>query len=559
MLPQQEGVDIRMNPVTKSLPEMRKAAESNGAPAMVQPAAPALLSFRTFHVLLLGLTALLALLVFAEAFRMLRVTGDNMYPESAGVLDAQRWAQGLPLYSDYRQAPYLITHFPPLWYGVLAAAAKLGYGSMDSLELWGRLFSLACLFAAVAMGYRWNRREGLSASLALLAPTFYLSFPILAPWAVTARPDFPGLFFGFLAIYFVAGRASAKSVSLAAVAAAVAILSRHNAVAAPAAIVLWLLWSKRWKHAVLFCGVVGALTIPVLAFFQVSTGMLLLNLSGAKFGPIAFTYMRDVLLRLLTTSGYGVVSILVALGLTGLATSWNQAGGRNMLLGLYLGTACFFAAAGSAAAGAAVNHYIETGFALAVLVPSGVAAMRNGWKAQPALGVFAAATVVVLLAPALDLQRWNAMHFQREDFRRVLPVMDQKLVFTDIPYLAARTRSAQALDLVSLTYTERKPGRAAWSSASLVSEFQNRNYELVILNERADEPYDPAALYPRYPRLDGNVLAAIRQNYGLCFELDGSFIYGRLSGAGPNAGNSCPAPIAGSKAAPAGAAGLSPM
>jgi hypothetical protein len=286
--------------------------------------------------------------------------------------------------------------------------------------------------------------------------------------------------------------------------------------------------------------------------------MLLLNLSGAKFGPIAFSYLRDVLMRLLTTSGYGLVSILVAFGVTGLLESWKQSRGR--LLGLYLGAACFFAAVGSAAAGAAVNHYIEAGFALAVLVPAGAASMRNGWKTQPALRVFAAATIVVLLAPALDIQRWNVMHSTREDFRRVLPVMDQKRVFTDIPYLAARTQPAQALDLVSLTYTERKPGRTAWSSAALVSEFQHRNYDLVILYERAEEPYDPRALYPRYPRLDGNVRAAIRQNYGFCFELDGSFIYGRLSGS-PEAAHGCPTPIpgsTGSNPAPQGA-GLSPL
>jgi hypothetical protein len=320
------------------------------------------------------------------------------------------------------------------------------------------------------------------------------------------------------------------------------------------------LWSKRWKHAALFCAAVGALTIPVLAFFQASTGMLLLNLSGAKFGPVAFTYVRDVLLRLLVTPGYGFVTVLAAFGLTGLVEAWKQPEGRGRLLGLYLAAACFFALAGSAAAGAAVNHYIEAAFALAALVPPGVASMRKSWKGQTALSVFPAVLVIVLLVPSLDLERWNVMHARREDLRRVVPVMDKKLVFTDIPYLAARSHPAQAPDLVSLTYTERKPGRSAWSSASLVNEIGKRNYDLVILYERADAPYDPAALYPRYPRLDVNVRAAIRQNYGLCFELDGSFIYGRLSGT--DAVNSCPAPIAsstGGNAAPAGTTGLPPM
>jgi hypothetical protein len=101
----------------------------------------------------------------------------------------------------------------------------------------------------------------------------------------------------------------------------------------------------------------------------------------------------------------------------------------------------------------------------------------------------------------------------------------------------------QFTDPVSLTYTERKPGRTAWSPTPLAGSLKNRTYDLVILYERADEPYNPAVLYPRYPRLDGSIRAAIQQNYALCFELDKTYIYGRLTGAGSNVGNGCPAPI----------------
>ena len=57
--------------------------------------------------------------------------------------------------------------------------------------------------------------------------------------------------------------------------------------------------------------------------------------------------------------------------------------GRGRLLGMYLGGRLFFAFVGSAAAGAAVNHYIETAFALGGAGPSGVAAMRHDWNGQP--------------------------------------------------------------------------------------------------------------------------------------------------------------------------------
>ena len=125
--------------------------------------------------------------------------------------------------------------------------------------------------------------------LAVLTPAFYLSFPILVPWAVTARPDFPGLpvrLPGGLPARVPAPGGSRSF--LAAMARPSAILCRHNAVAAPAAIVLWLSLVEAMESTQrLFCAVAGALRIPVLALLPTSTGMLLLNLSGAKFGAIA--------------------------------------------------------------------------------------------------------------------------------------------------------------------------------------------------------------------------------------------------------------------------------
>ena len=113
-----------------------------------------------------------------------------MYPEAAGVLSAQRWAHGFALYEDYRQPPYMTASFPPVWYGILAVAAKLGLSDLNALTLFGRLLSLACLFGVTVLAFRWNRKIGHPLGLALLTPLFYLSLPILIPWAVTAHPDF---------------------------------------------------------------------------------------------------------------------------------------------------------------------------------------------------------------------------------------------------------------------------------------------------------------------------------------------------------------------------------
>ena len=147
-----------------------------------------------------------------------------MYPEAAGVLSAQRWAHGFALYEDYRQPPYMTASFPPVWYGILAIAAKLGLSDLNALTLFGRLLSLACLFGVAVLGFRWNRKIGHPLGLALLTPLFYLSLPILIPWAVTARPDFPGLLLVFLALYVSSLRSTTASVFLAAALAALGFL-----------------------------------------------------------------------------------------------------------------------------------------------------------------------------------------------------------------------------------------------------------------------------------------------------------------------------------------------
>ena len=118
--------------------------------------------------------------------------------------------------------------------------------------------------------------------------------------------------------------------------------------------------------------------------------------------------------------------------------------------------------------------------------------------------------VLVLLLPSLDEQRSNMTHLKSDDLRRVAALMDRRQVFTDIPYLAARTHAPQSIDLASLVNTERRGGWAGWSSKGLTRNLEEKKYDLVILVKPVDEwPYNPAALYPRWPRLDSAIQSAI--------------------------------------------------
>jgi hypothetical protein len=503
---------------------MMATTPSEGAAAQLEPRSASVpFSFRAFRTGLVVLCSVAVLFLLISALRFIPAVGDNSYPEAAAILSASRFAQGLGLYTDYHQAPYIVTAFPPFWYVLLAVPAWLGVKDLDTLTVLGRLLALGALFGVAALAYLWNRRIGRPGRLAVLSPAFYLSLPILIPWAFTARPDFPSLLCSMLALYLIGQKASGRAVMASALVAAVAFLIRHNAVPVPVSVVLWLLWSRRWRHAVLFCAVWGAAVGSTVALFQAwSGGLLLLNLSGAKFGRMALTYGRDTILRLMTSPGHGMATALLSFGLFGFFCNRKERDARSLLTGIYLPVSVLFAGLGSLAAGADINHWFEPSLALALLIPAGLARMEAGWSKDAVASRFLAVLLLVLVVPSLDVARWGVMHTRPADMRRLLPYAGNKNVFTDVPYLAARARQPVVLDMASLAYAIRS---GQWSPAPLIGALDQKEYELVILGEGGLAAYDPAALYPRYPHLDPTLQAAVRRNYKFCFDLDAVDVY----------------------------------
>jgi hypothetical protein len=496
-------------------------------------------TFRTFYLCVVALYACLTVAFLAQAIRFLPVRGDNMYPESAGVLSAQRYASGLPLYEDYRQPPHLTTSFPPLWFEVMAIPAKFGATSLDSLTYFGRVLSLACLFVAVLTGYLWNRSMGLASGMAILTPLCYLSLPQLIPWGVTARPDFPALAACIGALCLVGYRSRGIFLVAGSVLAACGFLVRHNSVAAPVAIVVWLLLAKRVKDAALFCAVWAVVVFPVLAWFQVAShGMLLTNLSGAKFGAMSVSYIRDIVANMVNAPGSGCGVLLWVFGSVTLLDLRSIDRGR-LLSWLYATAAISFAVIGAAAAGAAANHFLEPSLAMAVLAPWFFRRGEEEWPQGSVVGLFSLVVAVSLLAPSLDVQRANVSHREAEDMRKVASVTSRRHMFSDIPYLAARASVPGLIDLASLVNTERRTSPWSWSSESLVEDLKRKRYEVVALSTPIEQTILPDGLYPRAPRMDTKMQHAIAENYELCGEIDKVYLYVGRGDVAAGAGGVC--------------------
>lgn len=493
------------------------------------------LTFQRFRRLVLILTGLAAASFLAQAFHYLPVISDNEYPETAGVVSAQHWARSGSLYSDFHKPPYIVTGFPPLWYAFLVGIARASSTELDAMTWMGRFINLASLLLLMVATYLWSRRLGCGRGPSLLVPLFYLTVPMLIPWSVAARPDFPSLLFSVLAVIMATGGSRAVWIFLAALVAATSFLMKQSAVAAPTALVLWLVWSRRWKHAAWFCTVWFAIVAFVLGFFDLaSNGLLRLNISGTHFGHVALGHAHEILVHVLAPPGNGFLYLLIACGLAGFSYSWRDPRSEIRLLSVYLATSLFFAGTGSLVAGGNVNYYLEPFLTLALFMPLLFERLEKEWKPDSVTAFLFLFVFLVVSLPTLDLLRWRALNARPVDHSFLVSLVKGKQVLSDIPYVAARSATPEFLDPVSLVYEERRGG---WSSEEIVRRVDRQTYDYVILESTVD---DPRRASPRYQTLSPPLRKAIQANYTLCFEKNSAFVYAPRKDFAQNSPPSCP-------------------
>src|SRR5258705_2666121 len=207
---------------------------------------------------------------------------------------------------------------------------------------------------------------------------------------------------------------------------------KQSSVAAPTAIGLWLLWSHRQWHVVLFSLVWVVLVGVTCGYFETaSQGLLSLNIRVHHSGASSLAHAHETFTHLIKAEGHEFSILLLTLGALGGIACWNDPRGR--LLGLYACTALGFAVLGSMVAGGNVNYYIEPAFVCATLIPAGVAYLQPSWEKNSPLATFAIIVVVILLLPPLDLQRWKMFGATPPDFHRVASLVQTTRLLTHIP------------------------------------------------------------------------------------------------------------------------------
>lgn len=362
---------------------------------------------RPLHVMAAILTACLAVqLAWPLASVPLRVSWD--YGEGWNAYWAARAMAGTPLYTDRLSA--VTNNYPPLSFYITGVAGRLAGDQI----LAGRIVSLASLAACAAMIAALVARLGGGRRWGAAAAGAFLLYVGGFAWRYVGSDDPQWLAAGFtlaaLLVLTRRDRASPGRIVAASALLVVGGLVKHNQLAAPIAVTLWLALADRRGLAIWLLG----------SALLVGAALLLLH---AAFGPPLFDQVLHH--RRLLKARYALTALQTLSGLLpemGLAAAlWaarrRHGGDRRILLVLlFAAVALPLGFVERLGTGVSVNAHFDG--AIGLMVAAGVALGRVDVLSPRARSRLAAIALVPLVAATIVMLPGTIVHFStRADAR----------------------------------------------------------------------------------------------------------------------------------------------
>lgn len=238
---------------------------------------------RTRSVVAVGLAgAALAVVLAASAAFFLRHAATMLlfaypldYGEGPLLAQISLLRAGTPIwrvYADPAQPPFVVVNYPPFY---LLATWLLSV-PLGSALLAGRLVSLLAALACVPALWllALPRRAGqLPLLLTGMVALAWLALPIVREWAVLMRVDMLGVALGLWGVLLARRGADGNRAALAGAATLLllSLFTKPSLIAAPGAVVVWLLL-RDWRRGLWFGGLLGGAGVLLVALLQWASG-----------------------------------------------------------------------------------------------------------------------------------------------------------------------------------------------------------------------------------------------------------------------------------------------
>jgi hypothetical protein len=261
-------------------------------------------------ILLTIATSLSVLSFLYHAYRVVLFPYELANGEELLLRHAVQIIRGQAVYAPVNDPPFIWFGKPPLFPALAGSLIPLVGRSLAATRLVATVSTLLIPLLIGGIIYQRARRIIPSA----ICGGIYLGSVFVYQWGAWGRVDATAIVFSLLAILVVSRWRDKRGILLAASCCLLSLYTKQTQWAAPIAIILWLLWRRRWPHALGFAlllgGVGGALfsLLTVVTDRQFYLHLVVYNVLEYSYRAF-FGYWRAYLI---IHAGIATVAILAA-------------------------------------------------------------------------------------------------------------------------------------------------------------------------------------------------------------------------------------------------------
>src|SRR5947208_10079328 len=411
----------------------------------------------------------------------IRYPCEQSFVEGMRLAEMVHLRQGLRIYDPPTPERFDAAIYGPLYYLLGARLVDFEEPSLLPLRLISLIGTLGCMVECALLAFWISKSPAATA----LAPLLFLSYGIVTFYGSSARCVLVALALLFGGFLFSYRFRNCRVLLLGAPLMLLGFFYKQQFVAAPLAVLLFLLVERRYRLAAEFGGLITFGGLASLGFFQ------FVIFRGQAFLAHFLRYnMLPLTPAQFAAGAAGFVLMLLVPLLLGLK---HLRAHQDKLLACYLGSAVFLALATLAKEGSSTNYYLEC-----VLILSPVLAALLRERAQePA---YAAGLLAVLILSFLS-GRWFARPQPEQiDFARDRAVQDylREHFSPRTPALSVFTGDlvragldAPVSDLYQYTQLIRK---GTLSDRDLLGQLRARRFGVIALNFDLESERNPQRL-----------------------------------------------------------------
>ena len=415
--------------------------------------------------IIIGLTFLCTVVRFIYAYRRAGIPFQLEY-EEGNILNAGfRILHGASPYPFPGSFPYVLNPYGPVAYLLTATAMKL-----LGMSLFGpRLLVLFAGLGVALLIVLISKALGVRIEIASLLGLFYLCSPVMWEWLPLLRVDLWAVFLTLAGLYvFLVNR---RLCAAAAFIFALALLTKHTMVAAPAACLAELIVERKWRTALVFSGVTAA---------TVAIGVWLASFRGFPVFHLLKTHPDPYnLIRWFVAFSIAAGSVCFALAIVIYGVAFHFRPRRETgLAWLYFGLCCLTGfTAGKL--GSNTNHFLEWTAAACIL---GALALNHLLEIQKSLagsflGALTALCVCLTFLPQSEFahSREKAECPQAYAFVRSFP--GERVLSEDVSGVLLSGKPV----LVSNPFVVTQLGNSvSWSRGRMEALVSERYFDLIL-------------------------------------------------------------------------------